>query len=90
MDTEMNDCDYDQLKQDARKIMYGLIDFIERQGDNDKYLFDLQKEIRNTLGNKYNWNMEKIRVILSVLQLKNDDDVEKIMSFLEPVFINGE
>jgi len=50
---------------------------------NDKDLQDLEDYISDRHANYYNWSVEKIKVVLSILRMKNPEDVEKILSYIK-------
>ncbi len=47
---------------------------------NDK---DLEDYISDRHANYYNWSVEKIKVVLSILRIKNAEDITKILSYIK-------
>ena len=79
----MDDSEYRVLKTGISHIVHeGLDKFLECHSDDDKHLYELVQHIEHTKANDYTWDMEKIKIMLSVLQLKEPSDVQEILSYL--------
>ena len=79
----MDDSEYLALRTNISHIVdEGLNKFLERHSDDDKHLYELVQHIEHTKANDYTWDMEKIKIVLSVLQLKEPSDVQEILSYL--------
>lgn len=80
----MDDSEYHVLRSDISHIVHeGLDKFLERHSDDDKSLYELIQYIEGTKASGYTWDMEKIKIVLSVLQIKNLDDIHEILSYLD-------
>ena len=79
----MDDSEYLALRTNISHIVdEGLNKFLERHSDDDKHLYELVQHIEHTKANDYTWDMEKIKIVLSVLQLNNPSDAQEILSYL--------
>ena len=79
----MDDSEYLALRTNISHIVdEGLNKFLERHSDDDKHLYELAQHIEHTKANDYTWDMEKIKIVLSVLQLNNPSDAQEILSYL--------
>ena len=80
----MDDSEYRALRTNISHIVdEGLNKFLERHSDDDKHLYELAQHIEHTKASDYAWDMEKIKIVLSVLQLKNPGDIHEILSYLD-------
>lgn len=80
----MDDSEYRALRTNISHIVdEGLNKFIDRHRDDDKHLYELAQHIEHTKASDYAWDMEKIKIVLSVLQLKNPGDIHEILSYLD-------
>ena len=80
----MDDSEYHVLRTDISHIVdEGLNKFLEHHSDDDKRLYELIQYIEGTKASGYTWDMEKIKIVLSVLQIKNLDDIHEILSYLD-------
>ena len=80
----MDDSEYRALRTNISRIVdEGLSKFIDRHRDDDKHLYELAQHIEHTKASDYAWDMEKIKIVLSVLQLKNPGDIHEILSYLD-------
>lgn len=80
----MDDSEYHVLRSDISHIVdEGLNKFLERHSDDDRHLYELKQYIESTKASDYTWGMEKIKIVLSVLQLKNPADIHEILSYLD-------
>lgn len=78
----MDDNKYHALRSDISRIVdEELSKFIDRHRDDDKNLYELVQQIEHTKASGYAWDMEKIKIVLSVLQLKNPSDAQEILSY---------
>ena len=79
----MDDSEYRVLRTNISRIVdEGLSKFIDGHRDDDKNLYELVQQIEHTKANDYAWDMEKIKIVLSVLQLNNPSDAQEILSYL--------
>ena len=79
----MDDSEYRVLKTGISHIVHEELDkFLERHSDDDKHLYELVQHIEHTKANDYTWDMEKIKIMLSVLQLKEPSNVQEILFYL--------
>lgn len=80
----MDNSEYLVLRTDISHIVDAeLKKFIERHSDDDKFLYELRQYIDSVKASDYTWNIEKIKIVLSVLQLKNPGDIHEILSYLD-------
>ena len=80
----MDDSEYRVLRTDISRIVGDELDkFINRHRDDDKCLYELKQYTENTKASGYIWDMEKIKIVLSVLRLKDQSNTQEILSFLE-------
>lgn len=80
----MDDSEYLVLRTDISHIVDAeLKKFIERHSDDDKFLYELRQYIDSVKASDYTWDIEKIKIVLSVLQLKNPGDIHEILSYLD-------
>ena len=80
----MDDSEYRVLRMNISRIVdEGLSKFIDGHSDDDKHLYELAQHIEHTKASDYAWDMEKIKIVLSVLQLKNPGDIHEILSYLD-------
>ena len=80
----MDDSEYRALRTNISHLVdEGLNKFLERHSDDDKHLYELAQHIEHTKASDYAWDMEKIKIVLSVLQLKNPGDIHEILSYLD-------
>lgn len=79
----MRDNEYEKLKSDISYIMgKELNKLIEEHGDDDESLYELKQYV-DKARKSFAWDIEKAKVVLSVLQLKNNDDVQGLLSYLD-------
>ena len=80
----LDDSEYRVLRMNISRIVdEGLSKFIDGHSDDDKHLYELAQHIEHTKASDYAWDMEKIKIVLSVLQLKNPGDIHEILSYLD-------
>lgn len=80
----MNDSEYRALKSKISRILFGeLNEFIDRHGDDDKCLYELEQCIGSANSGDYTYDLEKAKIVLSVLRLKDPADTKEILSYLE-------
>lgn len=79
----MNREEYGKLQAECREIMYELERLIGDRRDDDKFLYELKRYIDDIRMNGYDWDIEKIQVILAVLQSKNPSEIHEIMSYMD-------
>ena len=54
-----------------RRHRWGLDKFLECHSDDDKHLYELVQHIEHTKANDYTWDMEKIKIMLSLWHSRN-------------------
>ena len=79
----MDDYEKYNLKNDASNILCKRFEAFIDDYNNDKYLYELKEYINDAKRNNFSWSIEKIQIVLSVLQLKNHNDIQEILSYLE-------
>ena len=79
----MNDEEYNKLRTASNLIMEGLYHLITDRRDDDKFLYELKQYIDSIRRNGYEWDLEKVQVILSVLQSKNPSEIQEIISYMD-------
>lgn len=80
----MKEYEYRELRTRINNIMGMELDrFIESHQDNDECLYEIQKCVNNAEIYGYRWNTEKAKIVLETLQLKNNGDIQEILSYLE-------
>lgn len=83
-DHVMDEFEFFNLKKDASNILgEKFAGFIDKYADDDERLYELREYINDAKTNKCSWSMEKAQIVLSVLQLKNHNDIQEILSYLE-------
>lgn len=80
----MRDDEYAKLKSDISSIVGKKVDgLIDELGDDDRSLYDLKEHVVMARKSGFTWSIEKLKVVLSVIQLKNRGDMQELLSYLE-------
>ena len=78
----MNERDYGNLRNESNEIMRGLGDLVTKHKDDDKFLYELKGYLDEAKGKSCTWSMEKARIIIAVLQSKESDELQEIISYM--------
>lgn len=79
----MNDEEYNKLRSACSWIMDGLYRLITDRRDDDEFLYELKRYIDGIKRNGYEWDIEKVQVILAILQSKNPSEIQEIVSYMD-------
>lgn len=76
--------EYEILSNKIHDIVFmTLSKFIADHQDDDECLYEINKYINKVDKYGFSWNVEKVKIILETLQLKNKNDIQEILSYLE-------
>ena len=78
----MDEFEFNQLRSDCETILLSFLNFLNNHR-NEQILYELQTLIMNTKGNGIKWDIEKVQLVLAILQSKNPSEIQEIRSYLE-------
>lgn len=80
----MTDREYQDLKETAHSVVSNtLTSFLEKNADNDSNLSELKVYFDDAGRQGVIWDMEKAKIVLSVLKSKNKEEIKKVLSYLD-------
>lgn len=80
----MDDKEYRALTSGISRILNEeLENFFDRQNRDNKHLYELEQCFESAKKNGCNCDIDKVKILLSVLRLKNSADVKEVLSYLE-------
>lgn len=78
----MDESDRWQLRKDCGDIVDGFLEYLWEQ-KNEQFLYELKVWIDEAKERKFSLDIEKIQVILAIMQSKNSGEIQEIRSYLE-------
>ena len=80
----MTDREYKNLNDTAYSVVSSsLMRFLEKNADNDNDLLELKVYFDDAERQGVIWDMEKAKIVLSVLKSKNKEEIKKVLSYLD-------
>lgn len=78
----MEQGDFNKLQEDCEKSIKSILKYLNNQKE-EKFLYGLKECIDEAKEKKGNWSIEKVQVILEVLQSKNPSEIQEIISYFD-------
>lgn len=79
----MDKSDYENLREASNKIMQGLWDLTTKHKNDDEFLYALKGYVDDIKEKGYDWNIDKVQIILAILKSKEPGEIREIISYIE-------